>query len=65
MTKKTENDGVRLAVSAVFLIAGALMEGKTAYAWIPFGDFICRPDMTFRPRRCATFPMARYLMRIS
>jgi len=36
MTKKQKTMVVRLAVSAVFLIAGALMEGKTAYAWIPF-----------------------------
>ena len=36
MTKKQKTMVVRLAVSAVFLIAGALMEGKTAYVWIPF-----------------------------
>lgn len=36
MTKKQKTMVVRLAVSAVFLIVGALMEGKTAYAWIPF-----------------------------
>ena len=36
MTKKQKTMVVRLAVSAVFLIAGALMEGETVYAWIPF-----------------------------
>ena len=36
MTKKQKTMAARLSVSAVFLIAGALMEGRTAYAWIPF-----------------------------
>lgn len=36
MTKKQKKMVCRLSISAVFLIAGFILEGKSAYAWIPF-----------------------------
>ncbi len=36
MTKKQKKMVYRLLTSAVFLIAGVILEGKTSWAWIPF-----------------------------
>ena len=65
MTKKQKTMAARLSVSAVFLIAGALMEGRTAYAWIPFVISYLSAGYDIRLRQCAIFSMVRYLMRIS
>lgn len=36
MTRKQKTMLIRVMVSGVLLVAGFMMEGKTAYAWIPF-----------------------------